>query len=481
MTTKRLLQAGDWVAIGESWIQADSVFTSALEPGDHVLAVASTSSLKRISREVHEIVRHAVERAEIAFGELARTQDASIDKFFDIAAKLLMDDEVFSRIRTANDADVASAQMRGRSTTRLILSDSMRQDMVSAFEMWRDIDSARQRVLETVAHDGWTVEQVTAPLGVIGFVFEGRPNVFADATGVLKSGNTAVFRIGSDALGTAQSLMNLVIRPALQGARLPFGSVELLDSVEHAAGWALFSDKRLSLAVARGSGDTVAELGSIAQQSGIPVSLHGTGGAWLLVGSEYDSERLAMAIENSLDRKVCNTLNVVCVLESNASDVLPVVVAAARRAASRRNTEPIIRVVNGSEKHFERDDFALVEDVELLSQECEWEESPEFHVVVVESMEEAIRLFNAYSPQFVVSLISEIVSENQLVWDSANAPFVGDGFTRWVDGQFALLRPELGLSNWQNGRLFARSAILSGDSAFSVRMRVRQKDPGIKR
>ena len=62
-----------------------------------------------------------------------------------------------------------------------------------------------------------------------------------------------------------------------------------------------------------------------------------------------------------------------------------------------------------------------------------------------------------------------------------NAPFVGDGFTRWVDGQYALNRPELGLSNWQNGRLFARGGVLAGDGVFTVRSRVRQSDPKLRR
>jgi glutamate-5-semialdehyde dehydrogenase len=316
---------------------------------------------------------------------------------------------------------------------------------------------------------------------VIGFVFEGRPNVFADATGVLKSGNTAVFRIGSDALGTANELMRSVIRPALASAGLPDGCVQLLDSVEHAAGWALFSDARLSLAVARGSGETVAELGSIAQQTGIPVSLHGTGGAWLLVGSSFDEERLTQCVLNSLDRKVCNTLNVVCVLKDNAERVVPLIVAASQEAAANRNTSPKIHVVVGGEEYLDPHHMFSTEEVSNLATECEWENDPEFHLVVVDTLEQALDYFNVYSPQFIISLISDIDEEHDLVWNSANAPFVGDGFTRWVDGQFALLRPELGLSNWQNGRLFARSAILSGDSAFSVRMRVRQSDPRIHR
>jgi glutamate-5-semialdehyde dehydrogenase len=116
-----------------------------------------------------------------------------------------------------------------------------------------------------------------------------------------------------------------------------------------------------------------------------------------------------------------------------------------------------------------------------LNTEYEWEENPEFAIVLVDNLSEAIELFNSYSPQFIVSVISENEPERQTVWAGTNAPFVGDGFTRWVDGQFSLLRPELGLSNWENGRLFGRSGVLSGDSAFSVRLRVHQTDVNIHR
>jgi glutamate-5-semialdehyde dehydrogenase len=58
---------------------------------------------------------------------------------------------------------------------------------------------------------------------------------------------------------------------------------------------------------------------------------------------------------------------------------------------------------------------------------------------------------------------------------------VGDGFTRWVDGQYALDTPELGLSNWERGRLLGRSGILSGDVIYTVRSRARQQDPDLHR
>jgi glutamate-5-semialdehyde dehydrogenase len=90
-------------------------------------------------------------------------------------------------------------------------------------------------------------------------------------------------------------------------------------------------------------------------------------------------------------------------------------------------------------------------------------------------------VFNTRSPRLVASLISHDDREHDRFWATIDAPFVGNGFTRWVDGQFALGRPELGLSNWQNGRLFGRGAVLSGDSVFTIRTRVVQSDPDLHR
>jgi glutamate-5-semialdehyde dehydrogenase len=69
-------------------------------------------------------------------------------------------------------------------------------------------------------------------------------------------------------------------------------------------------------------------------------------------------------------------------------------------------------------------------------------------------------------------LLSDSPEAHEHFYKSVDAPFVGDGFTRWVDGQYALQRPELGLSNWERGRLLGRGAILAGDSVFTIRTRV---------
>lgn len=489
------LKAGDRVLVGRHFVSVSDEFAGSLLPGDEVLGIARTGALRRIPKSVAVLVENAVSSAVEAFSSMSAVSNENITQFFHFASGLLADDSVFEAIRAANERDVEVARSRGRSTTRLVLSNSMRNDMVEALKMWERLDVHTQDKISTTEHDGWRVEQWSAPLGVLAFVFEGRPNVFADATGVLRSGNTVVFRIGSDALGTARALMTAVIAPALQSAGLPVGAVQLVDSAEHAAGWALFSDPRISLAVARGSGEAVAELGAIAQQVGTPVSLHGTGGAWIIAGSSAASTVLADAVEYSLDRKVCNTVNVVCIMRETASTHVPLVFAAAERAANARGTYVRVHCVGGAHEWLDvennvdvvratgvqKEKQVTIANESELGHEWEWEETPEIFVVVAEDMQHAIRLFNTYSPQFVVSVITEQKEEYENVWSHVNAPFVGNGFTRWVDGQFALKRPELGLSNWQNGRLFGRSGVLSGDSAFTVRLQVIQDRSDIHR
>jgi glutamate-5-semialdehyde dehydrogenase len=495
MDTDLHFKAGDRLVVGDKVITLDEGFVSQMNPGDKLLAVSATGSVKRIPAAVSSLVDAAMTRALLAFRELSHVSSESVSLFFDEAARLLEDTEVAGRIVEVNNEDVSSARSRGRSTTRLEFTEKMRDEMVAAFRMWRDSDVSPEVMVGEVAHQGWTVEQWKSPLGVIGFVFEGRPNVFADATGVIRSGNTVVFRIGSDALRTAKAIMSHVVAPALKHSGLPEDCVVLLESPEHASGWCLFSDSRLALAVARGSGEAVSELGSIARQSGVSVSLHGTGGAWMLVGESADLNRLRSVITHSLDRKVCNTLNVLCIPRTKAADFVPLIAEAAETASAKRKTRPRFHAVNGAEKLLPSRELieveraagiSLEEQVTIssatdLGSEFEWEQNPEFFVVLVEDTAEAIGLFNKYSPQFVVSVISEDPREREMVWKQCNAPFMGDGFTRWVDGQFALLRPELGLSNWEGGRLFARGGVLSGDSAFTVRLKVRQDDIDLHR
>ena len=320
-------------------------------------------------------------------------------------------------------------------------------------------------------HAEWSVSTWRAPLGVVGFVFEGRPNVFADATGVLRTGNTAVFRIGSDALGTARAIMRSCVAPALRGVgaarpapcswstrrRTPPGG-----RCSPTPGW------RWPWPAARGS--AVAQLGAVARQHGVPVSLHGTGGAWIVASEHADAAVLAAAVEHSLDRKVCNTMNVCCIPRSRSAEL------ARRRRRRPRNAPQPSAASRPSCTDVERRRRATGSARNGSGRtppSTGWSRST--------PSPRPWTLFNRYSPRFAASLISDDPAEQDRFYAAVDAPFVGNGFTRWVDGQFALDQPELGLSNWQAGRLFARGGVLSGDSVFTIRLRAEVRDHSVHR
>jgi glutamate-5-semialdehyde dehydrogenase len=493
------LEAGQPIVFGGNQVVlVPAELAAAFTSGDRLVVVAATGDLLHIPEDQWAIATGAVDRAQRAFLGLGAVADGAVSAFYEGFARRLADDATFGPIAAANRHDLGRARQSGRSTTRLELSASMRHQMVSGLRMWRDAPSRRDELVDVVHHEGWLVEQRIAGLGVVGFVFEGRPNVFADACGVLRSGNTVVFRIGSDALGTARAIVEHALDPALAEAGLPDGAAAMVDSRTHAAGWAMFSDPRLALAVARGSGPAVSQLGAVASQAGTPVSLHGTGGAWIVTGASCDPDRLESAVRHSLDRKVCNTLNTCCVLRSSAAELVPAVLRGLEAAADARAGSPKLHVSGSAAPAIPPDWFEQKVDIvrssgahpepraelvadDQLGIEWEWEGSPEITLTLVESVDEAVELFNSHSPRFVASLISDDGGEQERFWATVDAPFVGDGFTRWVDGQYAFDKPELGLSNWQLGRLFARGGVLSGDSVFTVRARARQSDPGVHR
>ncbi|MEO6603880.1 MAG: aldehyde dehydrogenase family protein [Polyangiaceae bacterium] len=431
-----------------------------LAPGDRAVPLAEFGELLVISKAAAEAAGRAVESASAALPELARVSDEAILSFFEGFAARLENDEAFAPIQRANHADVESAKARGKAVGRLVLSERMRKDMIEGLRGWQQAKARVGEIIDQRQGEGYVIERRRAPLGVIAFVFEGRPNVFADAAGVLRNRNSAVFRIGGDALGTAIAIEEHALRPALVAAGLPAGALGLVRSKEHAAAHALFCERAVRLAVARGSGHTVALLGAIAKQHGIPASLHGTGGAWMFVEQSASAELVRNALRFSLDRKVCNTLNVL-VLERAAVQTLGPVVEEALRSLKVQ-----VAVVPGSEGVVTSTRSIAEAD---LGKEWEWDQTPELSFIVARDFEHAVSLINRYSPKLEAAILSGRPSAFESFYDAVETPFVSNAFTRWVDGQWAWHRPELGLTNWETGRLLGRSGFLSGDDLTSVR------------
>nr|QQZ50365.1 aldehyde dehydrogenase family protein [Phenylobacterium glaciei] len=237
---------------GDRVAYVPQALADAFRAGDRLVVVQDSGDLLHVPATVQALAETAVGKAHDAFQKMGAVSDAAITAFFEAFAANLADETIWAAIGQANAADVTKAQGRGRSTTRLSVSATMRADMILGLRAWRDTPGVRGRVLETTTHEGWSVDQVMAPWALRASSSRAAPTS-SPTPPVLRTGNTVVFRIGSDALGTARAIVEHALDPALASAGLPKGAAALVDSAEHAAGWAMFSDKRLALAVARGS------------------------------------------------------------------------------------------------------------------------------------------------------------------------------------------------------------------------------------
>jgi glutamate-5-semialdehyde dehydrogenase len=174
--------------------------------------------------------------------------------------------------------------------------------------------------------NGLVVEERRRPVGVIGANYEARPNVTVDvASQLVKSRNAGVLRTGAAALGSAAALLDEVIGPALAGAGLDAGAIQLVRTPERDAARALVSLPRLiPLVILRGSGQTTAALAAEAAAHGVRTLAHAEGGGVLFVDAAADRARALALVERSLDRLgVCNRLNLLLLAPALWDELLP--------------------------------------------------------------------------------------------------------------------------------------------------------------
>ncbi|MEZ4619716.1 MAG: hypothetical protein R2867_30010 [Caldilineaceae bacterium] len=218
---------------------------------------------------------------------MGSVRDDLISTFYEHFAAALEDDQIWAEISKINAADVERAQARGRSTTRLVTNEKMRRGMIEGLRGWINAPSRRGQILETVEHDGFTVELVGTGARWL----------------VLPLSLRAAQRVGGCVWCVARR----------QHGCLPHWQRCLADRAsDHAAGaqsgpfcggiarWGgraggkcgpccragpSFPAPRLGLAGNIGSGPAVDTLGSLARSVGVNVSLHSTGGAWIVASA----------------------------------------------------------------------------------------------------------------------------------------------------------------------------------------------------
>ncbi|MDX5332096.1 MAG: glutamate-5-semialdehyde dehydrogenase, partial [Caulobacteraceae bacterium] len=140
---------------GDKVARVSPELAARFAPGDRLIVLQDSGALLHVPAAEQAIAEAAIGRASAAFARMGEVGDDQITAFFDAFAAALDDDAIWGRIAEANARDVADAERRGRSTTRLKVSDRMRGDMVAGLRAWRDSAPARGAVVEAVTHEGW--------------------------------------------------------------------------------------------------------------------------------------------------------------------------------------------------------------------------------------------------------------------------------------------------------------------------------------
>ena len=257
------------------------------------------------------------EAARAGARNLAAAPDESINVALRGMAALLT--KAAATVLAANADDLAGGESAGLGRGLL---DRLKLDEARIAEMARQISllaaspfpPAQQDIRELPG--GFFLAERRVPVGVIGANYEARPNVTVDvASQLLKSRNAGVLRTGAAALRSAAALFDHVIAPALAGAGLDPGALQLVRSADRQAATELVRHPSLiPLVILRGSGEVTRSLAAEAARHGVRTLAHADGGGVLYVDRAADPALVTEIITASLDRLgVCNRLNLLLV------------------------------------------------------------------------------------------------------------------------------------------------------------------------
>ncbi len=286
-------------------------------------AEAGTATRDGLSSEngVKVSMRAMGENARAAAQELGRcTTEQRDDALRKIASTLVEDDE---RILSANAADLAVAKADGMDehvAERMLLNEERLTDMVQAVVNVADLDDPVGEVIEDrTAYNGMSVKRVRVPLGVIGVIYESRPNVTIDIAALcLKAGNAVILRGGKEAIRTNSALAALV-REAVVSAGMPEDAVQFVESTDRAlVGEMLEMEEYIDLLVPRGSSELVH---MVAEKAKMPAVTGGIGVCHAYVDGSADIVKAVDVVFNAKAQRhtVCNALDTVVVARKRRS------------------------------------------------------------------------------------------------------------------------------------------------------------------
>lgn len=343
-------------------------------------------------------------------------------------------------ILVANQIDMEAA--RGKISEvmldRLFLDQERIAGMAQGIRALIDLPDPIGEVLDTeVLENGLEIKKVRVAMGVIGIIYESRPNVTSDAAALaIKSGNAVVLRTGKDAFHSAQAIVT-ALKAGLEEAGLNPDLLQLIQDTSRASSLAMMKAKGyLDLLIPRGGAGLIQ---AVVENAIVPVIETGTGIVHVYVDKDADFQKALAIIENAKTSRpsVCNAMEVLLIDRAIASDFLPLVkerlVDARERSVELRLDEQAQAIISGTAA--QEQDF----DTEFLDYILA--------VKVVDGVEEAVDHIEAHSTHHSDAIVTEN-SETAAYFtkqvDSA-AVYV-NASTRFTDGGQFGLGCEMGIS-----------------------------------
>jgi len=387
------------------------------------------------------------ERARQAGRALARSESGLRD-----AALHAIADEILARrdaLRQANDADMSAGRSGGLEAAlldRLELTEARIDAMAAGLRQVAGLPDPVGAVRDmSFRPSGIQVGRMRVPLGVVGIIYESRPNVTADAAGLcLKSGNAAILRGGSEAIRSNQAIAEC-IQAGLRRAGLPEDAVQVVATTDRAAvGELITMDEYVNVLVPRGGKGLIER---IMRDASVPMIKHLDGVCHVYIDDEADPEKaVAVALNAKTQRYgTCNTMETLLVAESVAGQLLPRLAGLFREAGVE---------LRGCERS-----RALVEDMAEAA-EADWYEeylAPILAVRVVPDLDAAIDHIERYGSHHTDAIVTESYSRaRRFLREVDSSSVMVNASTRFADGFEYGLGAEIGIST---DKLHARGPV----------------------
>ncbi len=399
---------------------------------------------------IQDYMHQVGQRARAASRDMARADTAARNQALTLIAAAIRRDA--ADLRAANEEDLAAALANGLAPAlldRLALSDSTIATMAEGLEQIAALPDPIGEITDVKSRpSGIQVGQMRVPLGVIGIIYEARPNVTADAAGLcIKSGNATILRGGSEAIRCNRALA-LLVQEGLQGAGLPTDGVQVVDTTDRAAISALITmPEYVDVIVPRG-GKGLIEL--LIKESKVPMIKHLDGICHVYIDDKADiTKALDIAFNAKCQRYgTCNTMETLLVAEGIAAQILPEL---GRRFAAQHIT-----------LHVDAATRTLLPDYPDLQDATEedWHAEylgPELAVRIVADMDAAIAHITQYSSQHTESIVTEDYSRAmRFLREVDSSSVMINASTRFADGFEYGLGAEIGIST---DKLHARGPV----------------------